>query len=60
MSDAARIYEPDPDAPQWPSNPEAKAWLDSIYADAADGTLWKTPPIREQLREHYKRVGLSD
>ena len=40
--------------------PEVRAWLASVEADAADGSLWNSPSIREQLSDHYKRVGLSD
>ena len=43
-----------------PSTAEAQAWLDDVHADASDGSLWETPSIREQLRDAYKRCGLSD
>lgn len=55
MSEPARIVGPADTAPH-PTNPEAQAWLDEVYAEAANGSLWNTPPIREQLRDHYKRV----
>jgi hypothetical protein len=59
VNEPAPVDEPI-DASPHPTTPEAQAWLAGVYAAAADGSLFKTPSIREQLSEHYKRVGLSD
>lgn len=59
MSEPARIPE-FADTSPCPTTPEAEAWLDEVYSDAADGSLWAVPSIREQLSEHYSRRGRSD
>jgi len=59
MSDGATAYEPADTTPR-PFTPEGQAWVESVHADAADGTLWDSPSIREQLSEHYRRIGLSE
>lgn len=42
-----------------PTTAEGQEWLDGVQRDAANGSLFETPSIREQLREHYQRAGLA-
>jgi len=65
MSDAERIREAHALAEERAikdvgecRSPGAIHWLRAIEKAKADGTLWKSPPLREQLRRHYKRLGL--
>lgn len=41
-----------------PTTADGQAWLDAVRADAADGSLFAVPSIREQLFEAYERAGL--
>ena len=37
---------------------ETYNWLVMMEGLSRDGTLAKTPPVREQLRVHFERLGL--
>jgi hypothetical protein len=50
----------DSDERRSPPSPAAERWLAETDAEAQCGDLWKYPPIREQLAEHYERVGLAE
>jgi hypothetical protein len=43
-----------------PTTPEGQEWMDSLHADADNGSLWRTPSIREQLKDRYQRLRLAD
>lgn len=39
----------------------AAAWVADIERKAAEGALWEeTPPVAEQLADHFARLGLTD
>ncbi len=40
---------------------KAAEWVAEIERRAAEGALWdETPPVAEQLADHFDRLGLSD
>lgn len=40
---------------------KAAEWVADIERKAAEGSLWEeTPPVAEQLADHFARLGLPD
>lgn len=40
---------------------KAAEWVSELARKAAEGALWEeTPPVSEQLADHFARLGLTD